>query len=64
MENNKDKKVVLNDKLLDKVYGGRTAGDGETCSPDDPDDPGHEWVSGIGGIQTCFKCGAMREPNR
>ena len=60
MENKKEK-VVLNDKLLDKVSGG-IIDDDETCSPDDPDDPRHEWVAQIGGSETCFNCGLLRGP--
>ena len=61
MENKKEK-VVLNDKLLDKISGGIIDGDDETCSPDNPDDPRHEWVTQIGGSQTCFNCGLLRGP--
>ena len=60
MENKKEK-VVLNDKLLDKVSGG-IIDDDETCSPDNPDDPRHEWVTQIGGSETCFNCGLLRGP--
>ena len=62
MENKKEK-VVLNDKLLDKISGGGNFDDDETCSPDNPDDPRHEWVTQIGGSQTCFNCGLLRGPN-
>ena len=76
MENKKDKKVALNDDLLDKVSGGwdidlydrilnsedewDDSGDSD-CSKD-PDSPYHEWVSSGTGMQTCMKCGAIRVP--
>ena len=59
MENKKAKKVPLNDELLDRVSGGTgyDYGDDPNLCAWNPNGPGHEWIIGENGIQTCLFCG-------